>query len=195
MKYSFDNKGRLIVRGAENSNFPYGSQRKQMPFRNFSGGPNAFGENPNHNRSFLFFIGDDMAKDLAAKGWNVHHTKGNPDKGYPPEAFLVVKVVFTDTRHPLRIWQLVDKGTRKTLITEQNVESLDFLEFDFVDLALNRSDYTDRRTGEPKQAIYLAHMVFQSTADDFDDGYENVPVAGEKKEDASTDETEPLPFA
>ncbi len=95
-------------------------------FRNFAGAEGKF--NPAGNRNFCVFLPDDVAKSMEADGWSIRWLNSDPET--PPQALLAIKVAFGN--YPPNVVLVSDGHMSK--LSEENVNVLDFAEFEQVDL-------------------------------------------------------------
>ena len=97
-------------------------------FRNFSGAPGPF--NQDGERAFTVRIEEDTANELLKIGWNVKPLK--PRDGEPQRYKLEVGVGFR--YYPAKVWLV--SGSRKTLLDEGTVETLDWSTIKNADLVI-----------------------------------------------------------
>lgn len=100
----------------------------RITFRNFEGAEGKY--NPAGNRNFGVFLNDDIAKKMEADGWNIRWLENRDNE--PPQPLITVRVNFGN--YPPNV-VLVSDG-KMSRLTEENINVLDFAEFDQVDLIL-----------------------------------------------------------
>jgi len=100
----------------------------RVMFRNFAGAEGKF--NPAGNRNFAVFLPEDIAKEMEADGWAIRWLDSRD--GESPQALISVKLNFGN--YPPNI-VLVSDG-KMSKLSEENVNVLDFAEFEQVDLIL-----------------------------------------------------------
>lgn len=149
-------------------------------FPNFSGKEGKF--NPPGNRNFCVCLDDDLAQVLKKDGWNVRYLKPR-DEEDPPQAYLQVRVMFGQI--PPKIVMISSAG--KTIIGEDEVNILDWAEFQKIDLVIRPYEWevNDKRGVK----AYLKTMYATIIEDEFADNYVDVPDSAK----ASIGH-EPLPF-
>ena len=99
-----------------------------VAFKNFSGAEGKY--NPAGNRNFCVFLPDDVAQSMERDGWNIRWL--NSREGEPPQALITVKLNFGN--YPPNV-VLVSDG-KMSKLSEENINVLDFAEFEQVDLIL-----------------------------------------------------------
>lgn len=98
--------------------------------RNFSGKESQY--NRAGDRNFLVLIEDDeMAQNLIEDGWNIRILEPK-EEGDTVKHYLPVKVSFDNI--PPKIW--VVKGKKRTRLTEETIEELDYAQITNVDIAI-----------------------------------------------------------
>lgn len=112
----------------------------RVVFRNFEGAEGKF--NPAGNRNFCVFLPDDVAQSMEEDGWNVRWLNSREDE--PPQALISVRVNFGN--YPPNMVLVADGKMSK--LSEDNVNVLDFAEFEQVDLIIRGSRWeVQGRTG------------------------------------------------
>lgn len=127
----------------------------RIAFRNFAGAEGKF--NPAGNRNFCVFLNTDIAKKMENDGWNVRWLEGREDD---PQPMISVKLNFGN--YPPKI-VLVSDG-KLSLLTEENVNVLDFAELDKIDLILR--GYNWEFSGKKGIKAYLKTGYFTLTVDE-----------------------------
>jgi len=132
-------------------------------FRNFEGAEGKF--NPAGNRNFCVFLPDDIAKSMEAEGWSIRWLNSDPET--PPQAIISVKVAFGN--YPPNV-VLVSDGQMSKL-GEENINVLDFAEFEQVDLILR--GYQWNVQGKSGIKAYLKTGYFVLVVDELAKKYSN----------------------
>lgn len=100
----------------------------RVVFRNFEGAEGKF--NPAGNRNFCVFLPDDVAQSMEKDGWNIRWLNSREDE--PPQALISIRVNFGN--YPPNLILVADGKMSK--LSEDNVNILDFAEFEQVDLII-----------------------------------------------------------
>ena len=141
----------------------------RIAFKNFSGETGPY--NPTGKRTFAVFFrkpeDTDFVKQMIKDGWNVKHTKVVDDDG-EPTYFLTVEVKFGN--YPPKIMFIQDT---KTPITEETIDILDNITFDYVDLEITPYNWT--MNGKTGVKAYLKTMYVIPAKDVFEDDYADIP--------------------
>lgn len=139
-------------------------------FKDFSAaGPYAGGT----KRTFCVEIPEDMVKQLEADGWNLKSRESRND----PDALVhYLKVEVSYRARPPKIVCIPDITKRRVYLTEQTVDSLDYVEILNVDLTI--SPYQWEVNGNSGVKAYLGTMYVTIAEDPLDAKYdENEEVA------------------
>lgn len=128
----------------------------RVMFRNFAGAEGNF--NPAGNRNFCVFLPDDIAQSMERDGWNIRWLTSNEDR--PPQAMVSVKLNYGN--YPPNV-VLVSDG-KMSKLSEDNVNVLDFAEFEQVDLILR--GYTWEVQGKTGIKAYLKEGYFVLVVDE-----------------------------
>lgn len=108
--------------------------------------------NKEGDMNFLLVLPDDLAEAMKADGWNVKEFK--PQEGEEEgEKFIQVAVEYRKGRPPNIV---LITGHNRTLLTENEVELLDWIEVEYVDLIVNPYNWNVR--GETGVKAYLKDM-------------------------------------
>lgn len=138
----------------------------RIGFRNFSGKEGKF--NPKGDRNFVIFLDENIAKELNNEGWNIRWLKPrNEDE--EAQAILQVKVMYGKV--PPTVLLIGSKG--KTLLAEDNINILDWAEFQNVDVILRPYQWEVR--GNTGVKAYLKKMYVTLVEDELEKKYEVVP--------------------
>ena len=134
-------------------------------FRNFSGRPTKFNQSGG-KRSFCLMLDQELADRLAAEGWNVKilDPRDPEDK---PQPFLRVEVAYS-YRKP-HIVTLTSGGKRKTTISEETVDMLDYAEIERIDLSIH--PYEWNVNGASGVKAYLKSMYVTLEEDELEELY------------------------
>ena len=121
-------------------------------FRNFSGNPTKF-KPEGGNREFAVVIPHDLAADLEAQGWSVRFL--NPrDPEDKPTPILTPKVNYRG--RPPQV--VLVTGRKKTTLTEDTVQTLDWVEIESADLIIHPYEWEvgEKRGVKPYvQTLYV----------------------------------------
>lgn len=128
----------------------------RITFRNFSGAEGKF--NPAGNRNFGVFLTEEIAAQMEADGWNVRWLEGREDE--KPQPLITVKLNFGN--YPPNV-VLVSDG-KMSRLTEENINVLDFAEFEQVDLILR--GYRWEVSGKQGVKAYLKTGYFVLVVDE-----------------------------
>lgn len=128
----------------------------RIAFRNFEGAEGKF--NPAGNRNFCVFLPDDIAKQMEEDGWNVRWLNSYPDE--PAQGFISVKLNFGN--YPPNV-VLISDG-KMTRLDENNINVLDFAEFEQIDLILR--GYEWNVSGKSGIKAYLKTGYFVLVVDE-----------------------------
>lgn len=137
-------------------------------FRNFAGKEGRY--NKEGDRNFCILLNPDDADELVKEGWNVRFL--NPrDEGDEPVPYIQVKVGFGGKGRPPKVVMVTKRG--KTQLDEESVNTLDWAEIEFADIAINPYHYTVN--GKSGIKAYLKTMYVTIAEDEFEDQYWDVP--------------------
>lgn len=134
-------------------------ENARIIFRNFSGKESQY--NRAGDRNFAVIIeNDEMAQKLIDDGWNVRILEPKND-GDEVSHYLPVKVSFSNI--PPKIW--VVKGNKKTRLTEETIEELDYAQITNVDIAIRPYNWeVNNKTGVK---AYVKTMYVTVEEDEF----------------------------
>lgn len=139
----------------------------RIGFRNFEGRESQY--NKKGDRSFVVFLDDATAKEMAADGWNVKFPKDDPNPADPDadvrDAYLPVTVGFDF--YPANV--LLISNDKPTRLSEDEVAMLDWAEIENVDLVLRPYEWSVNRNSGIK--AYLKAGYFTIVADKFASKY------------------------
>lgn len=150
----------------ENANLLGGS------FKNFSGRAGKY--NPPGRRSFCVIIPEASVQTLMDEGWNIK-TLNPRDEEDEPKHYLQVRVNYGEISPNIYICT----KRNKTLLTEDTISELDFVEMGNVDLIIR--PYIWDRDGESGVTAYVKAMYVTVIEDSFASkyAYDNVRDDGE----------------
>lgn len=141
-------------------------ENAKIIFRNFSGKKSEY--NRAGDRNFAVIIEDkNTAKNLTKDGWNVKQLKPREDETDPP--YYISVAVRYGTRPP-KIFLVT--GRKTTLMSEENVNTLDYAEIVNVDLTIN--PYPWEANGKRGVKAYLNTMYVTIEDDPFRAKYESL---------------------
>lgn len=136
-------------------------------FRNFSGTAGKY--NAAGNRNFCLMLTEEDAAWMANDGWKIKRlTPKDPDDWAQP--YLPVAVSFAN--QPPAIWSIKKDGNHVRL-DETTVNTLDWAEFENVDLTINPSNWSVQ--GKEGIKAYLKAMYVTLYVDPFEEKYFNAP--------------------
>lgn len=139
-------------------------ENAKIIFKNFKGKGDAY--NREGDRNFCVEIPDaDMAEALARDGWNVRQTKPKSDSDYDPTFYIQVRVNFDVL--PPNVWAITSH--KKTRLTADTIESLDYAEIRNVDLTIRPRMW--EIGGKSGIKAYLKNMYVTVEEDEFADKY------------------------
>lgn len=150
------------------------------PFRNFEGREGQF--NRKGLRNFCVILDDKTAEEMLQDGWNVKFTKARDEEDVPTP-YLPVEVAY-DKGKPPQIVLITDNGKKRTNLTEDEVELLDWIEIRSVDLIANPYNWNMPARGNIPATngvkAYLRKMFVVMEEDDLDRKWAHLEVADEK---------------
>lgn len=137
-------------------------ENARIIFRNFSGAPSQY--NTTGKRTFSIVLDEDVAKKLKDDGWNVKPLKAR-DPEDPQEYQLPVEVKYA--KYPPKIFMV--NGRSKTLLTEETVGNLDYLDIENIDIVVNPSEW--EFGGKSGVKAYVKEMYVVVATDYFANKY------------------------
>lgn len=135
----------------------------QIAFRNFSGREDKF--NKAGDRNFAILLDEPLAEEMLRAGWNVKHLKARDDE--PPQAYIQVALSFKN--RPPKILILTSKN--KTYLSEDEVETLDWVDIHTADVTLNPYEWDVN--GKTGVKAYVSTLVFRIVEDYLVDKWDN----------------------
>lgn len=139
-------------------------------FRNFAGKEQQY--NREGDRNFCVVLDADLADQMVRAGWNVKTLKSRDDDE-PDRPYVEVAVGFAGNRPPLVV--LVTSQGRTTLGEEQ-VEILDWIDWEKSDLILN--PYPWSFNGKSGVKAYLKSLFVTMEEDELQQDYAALPEVG-----------------
>lgn len=126
----------------------------QIAFRNFAGREDAY--NRAGDRNFAILLPEDVARDMALKGWNVKHLKPR-DEGDEPQAYIQVAVSYK--ARPPKICMVTSRGL--TYLGEDELEMLDWVDIETADVTLNPYEWVVRDKSGVKAYVQSLFMKIE----------------------------------
>lgn len=143
-------------------------ENAQLRFLNFSGKEGQF--NREGDRNFVVLLDQQMADTLVADGWNVKLLAAR-EEGDEPQPYLQVSVGYKN--RPPHIVLITSRG--RNAIGEEEVESLDWVEYKNVDLMIR--PYVWEVQGKTGVKAYLKSMFVEINEDPLEQKYAQIPDA------------------
>jgi hypothetical protein len=128
----------------------------RIAFRNFAGVEDKF--NAAGNRNFVILLDPSRAQAMTRDGWNVKYLKPRSDEDEPQP---YVEVTVSYKARPPKIIQVTSRG--KTYLTEDLVETLDWVDIEVADITLNPYDW--EVNGMTGRKAYLSTLVVKILED------------------------------
>lgn len=138
----------------------------KIGFRNFAGQEGPF--NSAGDRNFAIFLDDDRARELEQQGWNIKWPKPKPninpeDDDRSPHLPVSVSYKF----YPPKVVKVT--GDNMAVVPEEELGSLDWLEFENVDIVIR--PYNWSVNGNSGVKAYLKAMYVTLPTDAFTSKY------------------------
>lgn len=134
----------------------------RLAFRNFSGNEDKY--NRKGDRNFCILLDESVAHQMERDGWNIKSLRGR-EEGDSDQPYLQVAVSYKV--RPPRIVMITSRG--RTVLTEDMVEMLDWVDIKMVDVTLNPYEWTVNDKGGIK--AYLQTMYVTIHEDPLDVKY------------------------
>lgn len=151
-------------------------EHANITLKNFAGRPDDY--NPKGGvREFAILLDPETAKEMAEAGWNVKVFKAKPGEEETPQAFIKVRVRFSN--FPPKIVYMTSK--KASVLTEKNVAILDDSEFENVDVTIRASFW--EVGGKSGIKAYLKEMFVTIHENRLSEKYKDVMFDDEPKED------------
>lgn len=158
-------------------------ENAKLRFKNFSGEAGKF--NPKGNRNFCVSIDDaNVALQLQEAGWNIK-TLPPREPDDPIQYYTAINVKFGG-RTPPKVVLITSRG--KTMLTEENVNILDWAEITNCDLIIRPFEWEPGRIKG-----YLKSMYVTIYEDEFDLKYSDLPDAPDSAQNVIRDDGD-MPF-
>lgn len=135
-------------------------------FRNFAGAEKQFNEEG--KRNFNLVIPEEAAEGMIEAGWNIKYLKAR-EEGDAPQPILKVTVSYK--HRPPAVIMITSKG--RTNVPEEDLDILDWLEFENVDLRVNPSHW--EMNGRSGISAYLRSIYVTIKEDYLEQKYMDVP--------------------
>lgn len=135
-------------------------------YKNFTGEKRQY--NAEGDRNFSVIMGEEDAREMEQKGWNVRPMK---NRGEDEEQLYHLKVKVNFANRPPRCW-LVSSGGR-TMLGESLVGMLDQLESIKVDMVVTAYDW--EMNGNTGRSAYLQSLFFHLYEDELEREYADMP--------------------
>ena len=132
----------------------------RLIFKNFSGKPDKYTRDV---RKFHLCLPVDLARELKEDGWNIKFPK-DPESDLLPH----VEVIVSYRKIPPLVVQITSK--HKTNLSEEEVGSLDWMEFENVDIVVSGSHWS-REDGSWGIKAYLKSIYVTVKEDEFEAKY------------------------
>lgn len=140
-------------------------------FRNFAGKEGQY--NREGDRNFAVILDHDMAEQLKADGWNVKELRAREDEDLP-QPYLPVALSFKGRPPRVVMISANRQGElRRTTLTEDEVELLDWVDIISVDLIVRPYDWVVRENRGRKAYAQSVFILIQT--DLLELKYEDVP--------------------
>lgn len=137
----------------------------RLIFRNFAGNRTQF--NDEGRRNFCVILSPEVADDMMKDGWNVKMLKPR-DESDSPQPYIQVKVNYNSARPPKIVMMTGDK---KTNVTEDMVQMLDWAEIEWADIIVNPYVYEKRDGSGQGVSAYLKTMYASIVEDELEAEY------------------------
>lgn len=140
----------------------------RLIFRNFTGAPSQF--NAKGDRNVGVLLDPETAAAMEAEGWNVKYLKHREgdDPNEPQQAWIKAKVSYA-IKQP-KIFMITSRG--KSPLGEDELQVLDFAEFQKIDVMLEPSFY--EMNGKTGYSCYVSSLYATIVEDELDLKYADV---------------------
>ncbi len=101
-------------------------------FKNFSGEKDKY--NPQGRREFCIVLDTETADALVEEGWNVKQLDPRDDDEAPTP---YIKACIRFDNIPPTIYMVTGKNNKKTLLTEETIGNLDYVQIEYADIILS----------------------------------------------------------
>lgn len=130
----------------------------QIVYRNFEGAESMY--NVKGNRNFSVILPMDIARKMAADGWNVKIKEPEDGEGEP---FAHLSVAVSYKNRPPTVVMITERS--RTLLNEDSIEVLDYADISQVDLIVNPYHW-EMRDGKTGIKAYLKSLYVIIDEDD-----------------------------
>lgn len=141
-----------------------------MIFRNFQGKEDLY--NRAGDRNFSISLPPEVADAMSRDGWNVKALRAR-EEGDAPGAHLSVAVSYKV--RPPKVWLVTSRG--RTLIEEEDLDMLDWVEIKNVDVVLNPHQWGPNPAGKSGIKAYLKTLFVTIDEDPLELKYADIPSA------------------
>ena len=141
-------------------------ENARLIFKNFKGAEGRY--NKKGDANFCVVLPEDVAKEMAADGWNVKVLEPR-DEGDEPTPYLPVAVSFKN--RPPRV--VLIAGDHKTPLTEDSIDQLDYADIITVDVMV-RSYHWEQPSGATGIKAYLKSLFAVIEVDPLEAKYADV---------------------
>lgn len=150
--------GNIVIEGAK------------LVFRNFQGKVSDY--NRNGEKTCGVLLPDDVAEQAKADGWKVKYFRPKEDDptGYQ-QPWLPTKLSYKF--QPPTVVLITSRG--KTLLDEQTVEQLDWVNIQNVDIVIRPYHYPSINGAAPGISAYIKSLYVTIQEDEFADKYADMP--------------------
>lgn len=132
----------------------------QLIFRNFQGKESVY--NRAGDRNFCILLTDEVAAQMARDGWNISQREArNPEDGDTGYSYIKVKISYNEKARPPQVFLIT--GTNRTSLGEDEIEILDWADFENVDLILAPFDWNIN--GKTGRTAYLRSIYAEIYVD------------------------------
>lgn len=133
----------------------------KIGFRNFAGEEGPY--NKKGDRNFVVFLDPIFAEEIAERGWNVKWPKPNEDIDPENDERRPYLPVAVSKNGGWKIVTVMDEEA--TMVHEDELDMLDWIEYDFCDMVLN--PYVWSVNGNTGVKAYLKSLYINVATDEF----------------------------
>lgn len=144
----------------------------QVLFRNFAGREGQF--NREGDRNFCVLLEPDLADHMAQDGWNIKTLKVR-EPGDEPQPYIQVSIGFKI--YPPTIAMITSGGRRRSTLSEDMVELLDWVDIEKVDLVIRPYEWGPI-SGKSGIKAYLKSFFVTIYEDPLQLKYQDIPEIG-----------------
>jgi hypothetical protein len=132
----------------------------ELIFRNFKGEAGMYNEEG--QRSFAVIIDPEVAQEMMADGWNVKRLRPREEDGEEVEGAYYVSVSVSYKMRPPHI--VLINSRARTVINEDSVETLDWVDIKTVDLTINGSHWSNNNGSGIKAYLKAMYLTIEEDA-------------------------------